>query len=75
MGTLTQAQQGDRARRVRTLAEQAAEEAVRSGRRVALSAMTGDDRDLVREQLRWRADVATLSEGDGPDRHVVIIPI
>jgi len=75
MGTLTQAQQGDRARRVRTLAERAAEEAVRSGRRVALSAMTGDERDLVREQLRWRADVATLSEGDGADRHVVIIPI
>ena len=63
------------ARRVKVLAEMAADEVVRSGRPVALSAMTEKEREIVREHLRWRIDLAARSEGQGPERHVVVIPI
>ena len=63
------------ARRVKVLADMAADEAVRSGRPVALSPMTDDERAIVREQMRWRVDLAARSEGEGRERHVVVIPI
>lgn len=64
-----------RARRMKVLADAAADEAVRSGRPVALSPMTDEERELVRERLRWRIDLAARSEGEGAERHVVVIPI
>ena len=64
-----------RARRVKVLADMAADEVVRSGRPVSLSPMTDEEREIVREHLRWRVDLAARSEGDGRGRHVVVIPI
>jgi spoIIIJ-associated protein len=56
-------------------ADQAAEEALRIGRPVALDAMNAVERRVVHEYLRERAGVETYSEGDEPDRHLVVAPI
>jgi spoIIIJ-associated protein len=69
---------GYRARRAEALerqAERAASEAVRFGRPVALDAMVAAERRVVHEYLRDRHDVETYSEGDEPDRHLVIAPV
>ncbi len=55
-------------------ADRAAEDALRSGRPVALDAMTASERRLVHEYLREVAGVQTYSEGDEPDRHLVVAP-
>ena len=55
-------------------ADRAAEEAVRFKRPVALDAMTATERKLVHEYLRERAEVETYSEGDEPERHLVVAP-
>jgi spoIIIJ-associated protein len=70
--------EGYRARRAEALhriADQAAEDARRYGRPVALDAMTASERKLVHEYLRDRRDVETYSEGDEPDRHLVVAPL
>ena len=36
--------------------------------------MTASERRLVHETLRERGDVDTHSEGDEPDRHLVVTP-
>jgi spoIIIJ-associated protein len=56
-------------------ADEAAESAVRGKRAVALDAMTASERKLVHEYLRERGDVETYSEGDEPDRHLVVAPL
>ena len=56
-------------------ADHAAESALRSGRPVALDAMTASERRLVHEYLRDHDEVETYSEGDEPDRHLVIAPL
>jgi spoIIIJ-associated protein len=69
--------EGYRARRSEALhrqADDAADEAVRFSRPVALDAMTASERRLVHEHLRDRDDVETYSEGDEPDRHLVVAP-
>jgi len=69
--------EGYRARRREALerqADQAADEAVRFGRAVSLDAMTATERKLVHEFLRERGDVETHSEGEEPDRHLVVAP-
>lgn len=69
---------GYRARRAEALerqAEQAVAEAVKVGRPVALDAMTAAERRLVHEHLRDRHDVETHSEGDEPDRRLVVSPV
>ena len=68
---------GYRERRAQVLerqADEAADRAVRSGRAVALDAMTSSERRVVHEYLRDRGDVETHSEGDEPDRHLVVSP-
>ena len=55
-------------------ADEAADSALRSGRPVALDAMTSSERRVVHEHLRDRGDVETHSEGDEPDRHLVVSP-
>ena len=70
--------EGYRARRAEALqrvADQAAEDARRYGRPVALDAMTASERKLVHEYLRDRGDVETYSEGEEPDRHLVVAPL
>lgn len=69
---------GYRARRQEALerqADEAAEEAVRHGREVALDAMTASERKLVHQHLAARGDVETHSEGEEPERHLVVSPL
>jgi spoIIIJ-associated protein len=69
--------EGYRARRAEALhrqADEAAEDALRFGRPAALDAMTASERKLVHEYLRDREDVETYSEGEEPDRHLVVAP-
>jgi spoIIIJ-associated protein len=69
---------GYRARRAEALerqADRAAGEAVRVGRPVALDAMAAAERRIVHEYLRDRADVETYSEGEEPDRRLVVAPV
>ena len=56
-------------------ADQAAADAVRSARPVALDAMSATERKLVHEYLKDRGDVETYSEGTEPDRHLVVAPL
>jgi spoIIIJ-associated protein len=63
-----------RAGALRRQADEAADEALRYGRAVALDAMVASERKLVHEHLRDRGDVTTHSEGDEPDRHLVVTP-
>lgn len=68
---------GYRERRASVLredADQAAEEAVSTGREVALDAMNAVERRVVHEYLRERGGVDTHSEGNEPDRYLVITP-
>jgi spoIIIJ-associated protein len=69
---------GYRARRAETLerqADEAADRALQSGRPVSLEAMQSSERRIVHEYLRDRGDVETYSEGDEPDRHLVVAPL
>jgi spoIIIJ-associated protein len=66
---------GYRDRRRRTLeavALRCAEEALRSGERVELDPMSSAERRLVHERLKDYDGVRTVSEGDEPNRYVVV---
>ncbi|HEU0315999.1 MAG TPA: R3H domain-containing nucleic acid-binding protein [Solirubrobacteraceae bacterium] len=68
---------GYRARREATLraqADEAAEAAVRTGRAVELEPMSSAERRFVHEYLRERGGVETHSEGDEPERRLVVAP-
>jgi spoIIIJ-associated protein len=70
--------EGYRARRRDALerqADQAANEAEEYGRPIALEAMTASERKHVHEYLRERGGVDTHSEGQEPDRHLVVGPL
>jgi spoIIIJ-associated protein len=56
-------------------ADQAATDAVRSARPVALDAMSATERKVVHEHLKDRDDVETYSEGTEPNRHLVVAPL
>jgi spoIIIJ-associated protein len=56
-------------------ADQAASRAARSGRPVALDAMSATERKVVHEYLKDREDVETYSEGSEPNRHLVVAPL
>jgi spoIIIJ-associated protein len=69
---------GYRERREQVLhrqADQAAATAERSGRPVALDAMSSMERKVVHEYLKSRPGVETYSEGTEPDRHLVVAPL
>jgi spoIIIJ-associated protein len=69
---------GYRARREQALhrqADQAAEDAVTTGRPVALDAMSATERKVVHEFLKDRDGVETYSEGTEPGRHLVVAPL
>ena len=55
-------------------ADQAVADALRFSRPVALDAMSAPERKVVHEYLRDNGDVETYSEGDEPDRHLVVAP-
>jgi spoIIIJ-associated protein len=56
-------------------ADQAASDALRASRPVALDAMSATERKVVHEYLKDRGDVETYSEGTEPDRHLVVAPL
>jgi len=56
------------------LADRVAKRALQTGRAVALDPMNGRDRRLIHMALRDREDVATMSEGEGRYRQVVVVP-
>jgi len=56
-------------------ADQAAADALRASRPVALDAMSATERKVVHEYLKDRGDVETYSEGTEPDRHLVVAPL
>jgi spoIIIJ-associated protein len=56
-------------------ADRAVAEAASSGRPVALEAMSAAERRLVHEYLRDRPEIETYSEGQEPQRHLVIAPV
>ena len=56
-------------------ADRAVAEALESGQAVALDAMAASERRLVHEYLRDRHDVETYSEGEEPQRRLVIAPV
>ncbi len=64
-----------RAVALRAAADQAAEAAVHDGRPVALDAMSALERKVVHEHLKARHDVETYSEGQEPDRRLVVAPL
>ncbi len=63
-----------RAEDLRDEAEDAADEALETGRAVELEPMPAAERRVVHEHLRDRSDVETHSEGDEPNRRLVITP-
>jgi spoIIIJ-associated protein len=64
-----------RASALRAAADQAAEAAVSDRRAVSLEAMTALERKVVHEHLKGRHDVETFSEGQEPDRRLVVAPL
>ncbi len=69
---------GYRARREEALhrqADRAASEAVRFGRPVELEPMSASERKTVHNYLADRHDVETHSEGDEPERRLVVSPL
>jgi spoIIIJ-associated protein len=56
-------------------ADEAVEEALRTGEPVALDAMNAVERRVVHEYLRDQDGVETYSEGDEPDRYLVVAPV
>ena len=68
---------GYRAKRKEALSRfvtQVADEVVASGSARALEAMPSPDRKIVHDALTGRTDIATHSEGEDPNRRVVISP-
>jgi spoIIIJ-associated protein len=56
-------------------ADRAAEEALQISRPVELEEMSAQERRVVHERLKERAEVETYSEGDEPHRCVVVAPL
>lgn len=69
---------GYRIRRRETIeeeAENAAALALRRGEAVKLEPMSASERRMAHEVLKARSDVETFSEGDEPERRVVVAPL
>src|SRR5689334_8332103 len=60
---------------LRRAADQAVSDAVAYGRPVELEPMSSPERRIVHEYLRDRTEVQTHSEGDEPDRRLVVTPV
>jgi len=63
-----------RAEALRAEADDAADEALSSGKPVELDPLPPFERRIVHEYLRERGDVETHSEGDEPERYLVVSP-
>jgi spoIIIJ-associated protein len=56
-------------------ADRAAERALESGKEIELEPMTASERKLVHDRLAERSGIETFSEGDEPDRCVIVAPL
>lgn len=63
-----------RAAALRSIALDAAEESLRTGDAIELDPMPASERRIVHEYLRERGDVETHSEGEEPERYLVVEP-
>ncbi len=63
-----------RAEALRAEADDAADDAVSSGGPIELDPLPPFERRIVHEYLRDRGDVETHSEGDEPERYLVVTP-
>jgi len=63
-----------RAEALRAEADDAADEALSSGKPVELDPLPPFERRIVHEYLRERGDVDTHSEGDEPERYLIVTP-
>lgn len=74
--TLDAAGYRERRREVlREEAEIAAQRAVRNAEALRLEPMSASERRMVHEVLKGRTDVETYSEGDEPERRIVVAPL
>jgi spoIIIJ-associated protein len=56
-------------------ADRAAERALQTGKEIELEPMTPTERRVVHQYLKDRAGVETFSEGDEPERCVIVAPL
>lgn len=63
-----------RRRQLEALAGHAATEAIEHGEEIELDAMTPHDRRIVHMALAERTDIVTRSEGEEPNRRIVVLP-
>jgi spoIIIJ-associated protein len=56
-------------------ADRAAERALQTGKEIELEPMTPTERRVVHQHLKDRAGLETFSEGDDPERCVVVAPL
>jgi spoIIIJ-associated protein len=63
-----------RAQALQAIALEAAEDALAGGEPIELDPMPASERRIVHEYLRDRDDVSTHSEGDEPERYLVVEP-
>jgi spoIIIJ-associated protein len=56
-------------------AERAAERALDSGNEIELEPMSPNERRVVHEHLKERAGIETFSEGEEPERCVIVAPL
>jgi spoIIIJ-associated protein len=56
-------------------ADSAAERVLRSGKPVELEPMSSQERRVVHDHLKERAGIETYSEGDEPERRVIVAPL
>jgi spoIIIJ-associated protein len=69
---------GYRERRRETVerqADRAAERAIDSGKEIELEPMTASERKIVHDRLKDRSGLETFSEGDEPERTVIVAPL
>ena len=69
---------GYRERRRETVegqADRAAARALETGKEIELEPMTATERKVVHDRLAERSGIETFSEGDEPDRFVVVAPL
>jgi spoIIIJ-associated protein len=56
-------------------ADRAAERALKTGKEIELEPMTPSERRVAHQHLKDRAGVETFSEGDEPERCVIVAPL
>ena len=69
---------GYRERRRETVerqAERAAERALESGKEIELEPMSPTERKIVHDRLKDRSGIETFSEGEDPERCVIVAPL